>query len=193
MKIPRNWGLDSSPLDFSNNCCIQGGCFALFKFMMILMGKKNRVPDFSAFFKDLEGLFQYQRLGLTTHFSPGPLDSFYHMMPHLKCALSTPRISHTSSSWSLVLNTITTGQIVITQNSIQSSKSFLQGHKTASFTKVDKFKLKLSGMTAQAVSCTSDPELNDPSLPLTKETIGEDVSDFISDLNFQLGTQEILQ
>lgn len=99
MKIPRNWGLDSSALDFSSNCCIQGGCFALFKFMMILIGKKNRVSDFSAFFKDLEGLFQYQRSGLTTYFSPGPLDSFYHMMPHLKCALSTARISHTSSSW----------------------------------------------------------------------------------------------
>lgn len=56
MKISRNWGVDSSSLDFSSHC---GYCFALFKFMMISMGKENRVPDFSAFFKDLEGLFQY--------------------------------------------------------------------------------------------------------------------------------------
>jgi len=107
------------------------------------------------------------------------------MMPCLKRALSTTRISQISAGQSLVLNTnalntITTRQTVITQNSRQSSKSFLQGYKT----EVDKFKLKLSGMTAQVVSCTSDSELNDLSLPLTKETTGEDVSDCISDLDF---------
>lgn len=63
-------------------------------------------------------------------------------------------------------------------------RSAWQGCKSAPLAQGDEFKLKLSSVTAQVASCTSEPGLDDPSFPSAKETNGENMSGFISDPHF---------
>lgn len=160
--------------------------------MATLMGEVNWVSDFKAFFWDLEGFFSLLGIrSFTTNQCQTPSSSLCHrdtmpetrfVHPQGSLALNTlvPDVEQLArKNW---FNAMTAGQLRTTQKIPQGlcGKVINQPH----FTQVDKFKLKLSSVTAQVASCTSAPGLGDPSFPSAKETNGENVSGFISDPHF---------